>query len=81
MRPMSLRHCWVGGDQILEREGSFRNWKRSGMKRKESKGVYIQGKGVGERSFPLMIIIWPLNRWLKKKLGRIYGRSEKRRVL
>ena len=39
-----------------------------------------RGRGVGERSCPLMAINWPLNGWLKK-IGRIYGRSGKRRVL
>ena len=39
-----------------------------------------RGGGVGERSCPLMAINWPFNGWLKK-MGRIYGRSGKRRVL
>ena len=35
------------------------------MKMKDKRGLY-KGRGVGERSFPLMAINWPLNGWLQK---------------
>ena len=54
MCPIGFHHCGAEGKEgtegiKLERERgdreASRNWKRSGMKRNESKGVYIGGGG------------------------------------